>query len=125
MLHKKGVTRVQWIALYYLGIQEHTNQKELSSRMNIKESTVARLVDRLERDGLVVRQRSEEDRRVYNLLLTKKGNEYRKELLPEGEKFNEIVSSNITEKEMQTFMTVLDKMINNIRYYRIKKESEK
>ncbi|SKC42981.1 DNA-binding transcriptional regulator, MarR family [Maledivibacter halophilus] len=116
---------MQWIALYYLGIQEHTNQKELSSRMNIKESTVARLVDRLERDGLVVRQRSEEDRRVYNLLLTKKGNEYRKELLPEGEKFNEIVSSNITEKEMQTFMTVLDKMINNIRYYRIKKESEK
>lgn len=93
------------------------NQKELSRRMNIKESTVARLVDRLERDGLVTRQRSEEDRRVFNLILTKKGKEYRKELVPEGEKFNSIVSKNITEKEMLVFMTVLDKMVNNLKNY--------
>lgn len=117
MLHEKGVTRVQWIALYYLGTQNHMNQKELSRRMNIKESTVARLVDRLERDGLVTRQRSEEDRRVFNLILTKKGKEYRKDLVPEGEKFNSIVSKNITEKEMLVFMTVLDKMVNNLKNY--------
>lgn len=108
---------MQWIALYYLGTQKHMNQKELSRRMNIKESTVARLVDRLERDGLVTRQRSEEDRRVFNLILTKKGKEYRKELVPEGEKFNSIVSKNITEKEMLVFMTVLDKMVNNLKNY--------
>lgn len=124
MLHKKGVTRVQWIALYYLGTQKHMNQKELSRRMNIKESTVARLVDRLERDGLVIRQRSEEDRRVFNVILTKKGKEYRKELVPEGEKFNNIVSKNIAEKEMFVFMSVLDKMVNNLKNHIINEEEK-
>lgn len=115
ILSNKGITRVQWIALYYLGSQECINQKELSDKMHIKESTVARLIDRMERDGWVKRQRSEEDRRSFNLVLTKKGLDYRKELLPEGDKFNEIVSDGITDKEMLVFMSVLDKMVNNIR----------
>lgn len=106
---------MQWIALYYLGIQKSINQKELSKKMSIKESTAARLIDRMERDGLVIRQRNEEDRRAFNLVLTEKGLEYRKELLPEGEKFNEIVSQNISEEEMLTFMKVLDKMVDNLK----------
>lgn len=110
---------MQWIALYYLGIQKSINQKELSKKMNIKESTVARLIDRMERDGLVIRQRSEEDRRAFNLVLTEKGLEYRKELLPEGEKFSDIVSQNISEDEILIFMTVLDKMVNNLKNHMI------
>lgn len=122
ILSSKGVTRVQWIALYYLGIQKSINQKELSKKMNIKESTVARLIDRMERDGLVNRQRSQEDRRAFNLVLTEKGLEYRKELLPEGEKFSEILSRNLSKDEVAVFMSVLDKMVNNLKNYMLNEE---
>ncbi|SET17355.1 MarR family winged helix-turn-helix transcriptional regulator [Anaerobranca gottschalkii] len=114
ILSSKGVTRVQWIALYYLGLQEVINQKELANKMNIKESTVARLIDRMEREGLVIRCKKQDDRRAFNLLLTQKGKHYREVLIPEGEKFSEIVSKGINEEEMQMFLSVLKKMVLNV-----------
>ena len=115
MLSKKGVTRVQWIALYYLGNRRTISQRDLASDMKIKESTVVRLIDRMEREELVQRKKSDKDKRVINLILTEKGQRYREELLPEGHKFNDIVSAGITEEEMNVFKSVLDKMVNNIR----------
>jgi len=112
---KLGVTRVQWIALYYLGKEEFISQKELAERMNVKESSVARLLDRMERDGLVERLRSEDDKRVTNLVLTEKGRQHRTELLPEGERFEKLLHKNISDEEMQIFTKVLSKMVNNIK----------
>lgn len=117
MLSSKGVTRVQWIALYYLGKGQHINQKVLAEKMYIKESTVTRLVDRMEKEGLVERKKNQEDRRIVNLVLTEKGMKYREDLIPEGIRFNDLVSKDITEEEMKTFMYVLDKMVNNLRNY--------
>jgi len=111
---KLGVTRVQWIALYYLGKEEFISQKELAEKMNIKESSVARLLDRMERDGLVERVKNENDKRVTNLSLTDKGKQYRIKLLPEGEKFEKLLYKNISEEEMKIFTTVLTKMVCNI-----------
>lgn len=111
---KLGVTRVQWIALYYLGKEESISQKELAEKMNIKESSVARLLDRMERDGLVERVKNENDKRVTNLRLTDKGKKYRVKLLPEGEEFEKLLYKNISEEEMRIFTAVLTKMVNNI-----------
>ncbi|WMJ75790.1 MarR family transcriptional regulator [Sedimentibacter sp. MB35-C1] len=109
-----GVTRVQWIALYYLGKDEFISQKELAERMSVKESSVARLLDRMERDGLVERVRSEEDKRVINLRLTEKGRQRRAKLVPEGEKFERLLHKNISDEDMKIFTMVLSKMVNNI-----------
>ncbi|AYO31098.1 MarR family transcriptional regulator [Biomaibacter acetigenes] len=112
MLH--GITRVQWIALYYLGKYEGINQKELAEKMNIKSSTVARLLDRMEKDGLVKRQENPEDRRVTKIRLTEKGKELREKFLPEGEKMSEIFSRGLTDEELEVFTRVLKKMVDNI-----------
>ncbi|QUH21713.1 MarR family transcriptional regulator [Alkaliphilus sp. B6464] len=109
-----GVTRVQWIALYYLGKEEVISQKELAEKMNIKESSVARLLDRMERDGLVERVKNENDKRVTNVRLTDKGKQYRIKLLPEGEEFEKLLYKNISDEEMKIFTTVLSKMVSNI-----------
>lgn len=107
---------MQWIALYYLGLDDNElSQKELSDRMKIKESTVARLIDRMSREELVKRKPSTKDRRVTNLVLTEKGREYREKLLPEGDKFNKMISQGISEEEMQHFCLILEKMVNNIK----------
>ena len=107
---------MQWIALYYLGLNNNSmRQKELADKMHIKESTVARLIDRMEREELVERRQSEDDRRVINLVLTEKGYKYRDKLLPEGEWFNNIVSQDITEEEMRLFCSILEKMVNNVK----------
>lgn len=122
MLSSKGITRVQWIALYYLGSQEHINQKELAQKMHIKDSTVARLIDRMERENLVIRQKSQEDRRSFKVMLTEKGLQYRDELIPEGQKFNEIASKDISEEQMQVLMDVLEKMVKNVEEHILSKK---
>lgn len=119
---KLGVTRVQWIALYYLGREESISQKELAERMNIKESSVARLIDRMERDSLVERIKNEDDKRITNLRLTDKGIQYRIRLLPEGEEFEKLLYKNISDKDMRTFITVLSKMVSNLQENRENKK---
>jgi DNA-binding MarR family transcriptional regulator len=109
-----GVTRVQWIAMYYLLKHGDLSQKELGEKMDIKESTVARLLDRMEEEGLIIRTQVKEDRRVKYIKLTPKGKERIEELLPEGQKMSELFSMGITEEEIQVFKRVLDKFIENI-----------
>ncbi len=82
--------------------------------MNIKESSVARLLDRMERDELVERVKNENDKRITNLKLTDKGKEYRIKLLPEGEKFQDLLYKNISDEEIEIFTAVLYKMVNNL-----------
>ncbi|WP_051531592.1 MarR family winged helix-turn-helix transcriptional regulator [Clostridiisalibacter paucivorans] len=113
-LKKVGVTRVQWIALYYLNRFGDMKQKELGEKMHVKESSIARLIDRMERDELIDRVKSKEDRRITNIRLTEKGAKYIQKLLPEGEKFNNIVSKDISEEDMDIFKKVLNKMVDNI-----------
>lgn len=106
-----GVTRVQWIAMYYLLKYGDLSQKELGERMDIKESTVARLLDRMGEDGLIIRTQTREDRRVKYIKLTPKGRERIEELLPEGQKMSEFFSIGITEEEIEVFNRVLQKFM--------------
>ena len=109
-----GVTRVQWIAMYYLLKHGDLSQKELGEKMDIKESTVARLLDRMEEEGLITRTQVKEDRRVKYIKLTEKGRERIEELLPEGQKMSELFSQGITDEEILVFKRVLQKFMENI-----------
>lgn len=109
-----GVTRVQWIAMYFLLKYGELSQKELGERMDIKESTVARLLDRMEGEDLVIRNQTPEDRRVKYIKLTTKGKEKIEDLLPEGQKMSEFFSMGISEEEIEVFKRVLQKFMENI-----------
>ncbi len=113
-LQESGVTRIQWIALYYLGEDKKLSQRDLGQLMNVKDSSVGRLMDRMTRDGLVERVPSEKDRRVHNIQLTEKGRIYREELMPLGQKFNDALIKNISIEDLLTFDRVLRQMVVNV-----------
>lgn len=111
-LMKLGVTRVQWIAMYYLLKHEKLSQKELGEKMNIKESTVARLIDRMEKEGYIERIKDNEDRRITYLYLSEDGKKRIEELLPEGQRMSDDFSKEISEEEFEVFNRVLEKFMN-------------
>lgn len=113
-LEGTGITRIQWICLYYLSEVEEISQRELSNLMHVKDSSIGRLIDRLERDGIVVRNRSKKDRRVIKISLSEKGKETFKKLCPLGEEFNNILIKDISKEDMNTFEKVLKTMLKNI-----------
>lgn len=112
-LVKKGSTRVQFIALYYLGLTDKMNQSELSEKMNIKPSTTARLIDRMEKECYLIRTKCTDDRRVTYLELTPLGRQFRDSLLPVGKEMSEVFSKGITDEEFKIFKKVLNKMVCN------------
>ncbi|HVU03795.1 MAG TPA: MarR family transcriptional regulator [Polyangiaceae bacterium] len=68
-----GLTGSQLLVLKMLEPVSELSLSALSEGIRAKNSTVTGIIDRMERDGVVVRKRSDEDRRVVNLTLTAKG----------------------------------------------------
>lgn len=68
-----GLTGPQVSALKILEAVGDLSLSELSGRMSAKNSTITGIVDRMERDGLVVRERSQTDRRVVLIRATPRG----------------------------------------------------
>lgn len=113
-LQNTGITRVQWIALYYVKTKNRISQRDLSNLMNVKDSSAGRLIDRLERDGFIERERNDIDRRVIYIKLTDKGDQLISDLMPFGIRFNDDLVAGIDEQELQIYEKVLKKMISNI-----------
>ncbi len=112
-LNSYDVTRVQWIALYFLGTSKYINQSELAEKMNIKKSTIVRLIDRMEKEGYVQRKKDITDRRITYIFLTALGKKLRKKLLPFGEEFNNLISRDISDEDMEIFKKVLNRLVEN------------
>ncbi|RMA78834.1 MarR family winged helix-turn-helix transcriptional regulator [Umboniibacter marinipuniceus] len=68
-----GLTSSQLLVLQDIGQHEGTMVKDIANRITLSSATVTSILDRLEARGLVVRQRSENDRRRVGLFLTETG----------------------------------------------------
>lgn len=113
-LQEHGTTRVQWIALFYIGKAGEVSQKELSDYMDIKESSMVRLIDRMEKEELVERRKDSEDRRITKIILTDRGKFLKEELMPIGQEFQNDVVKGISKENLEVFKEVLQRMTYNI-----------
>ncbi|WP_346915779.1 MarR family transcriptional regulator [Clostridium sp.] len=113
-LQEHGTTRVQWIALFYIGKAGEISQKELSDYMDIKESSMVRLIDRMEKEELVERRKDSEDRRITKIILTDRGKFLKEELMPIGQEFQNDVVKGISKENLEVFKEVLQRMTYNI-----------
>lgn len=79
-VHAKMETplREHWV-LTYLAETSEVSQQDMANAMDIDRSEVVRLIDSLEKAGLVTRTRDPEDRRKYRLAITAAGNRLREE----------------------------------------------
>lgn len=65
-----GMTRAQWALLIQLFRNPGLSQKEVADLLEVEPISVGRLVDRLERNGLIERRPDPSDRRIWRLNLT-------------------------------------------------------
>ncbi|GAB3225226.1 hypothetical protein GCM10027447_14440 [Glycomyces halotolerans] len=68
-----AVSLSQVFALHELDHDDGLSQRELAQRLGLEKSTVSRLVSDLEADGLLVRDRDPDNRRLYRLQITDPG----------------------------------------------------
>lgn len=65
----RGMTRAQWVTLFWLERQPGLSQKELAELLEVEPITAARLIDRLQARGMVERRPDSHDRRIWRLHL--------------------------------------------------------
>jgi DNA-binding MarR family transcriptional regulator len=68
-----GVTAVQFRVLQIIAETGQSTAKTIAQRMRVSQGTVTSLVDKLVRDGMVLREKSMQDRRQTNIHITSKG----------------------------------------------------
>ena len=113
-LQKHGVSVAQWMVLVVLWEANGLTQKELSEHVAVETATLSRTIDRMERDGLVTRERSAEDRRQVHVRLTEYGAGLWRDLVPEAEANQERALADINENEEEVLRTLLKRVIANM-----------
>lgn len=108
------LTGPQMHALMWLGGEGGLTMGDIARRLGITEKTVTGLVDRLERDHYLKRERDEQDRRVVRCHLTAMGQkvyrELRREILANFERFLGLLD----EPDRTALFRILDKFIQRL-----------
>ena len=88
---------------------------ELSDKIRAQNSTVTRIIDRMEREGLVARVRSTEDRRVVHIRLTEKGAKLAREIPIEPMEIFRNALESLSAQEMRDLMKILAKLAKRVK----------
>ncbi|RZV31903.1 MAG: MarR family transcriptional regulator [Chromatiales bacterium] len=71
---QSGLTVPQLLVMQAIAKEGSPSTSALARHIVVSQATVTRIIDRLERDGLVKREKSSKDKRVVNVRLTDAGN---------------------------------------------------
>jgi hypothetical protein len=88
---------------------------ELSDRIRAQNSTVTGIIDRMEREGLVLRERSTEDRRVVHIRLTPKGAELARDIPVEPMEILRRALSSLSASEARDLLKIATKLARRVR----------
>lgn len=93
------ITSVQYAALEVLHEAPGVNQRQLGDELDVDRSTIADLVARMVRNGLIERSDDPVDKRSYVLFLTPAGKKQLAALRPRVEEVERILTARLTKKE--------------------------
>ena len=110
-----GMTRAQWMILVRLDRQPGMSQNELAALIEVEPITVGRLIDRLERRGMVKRCADPSDRRIWRLRLTEASRPMLKEIMKARAEINDILTAGLPKKDLETVVDCLLQMKTNVK----------
>jgi MarR family transcriptional regulator for hemolysin len=110
-LQPLGLTQAKWRTLFYLGrAKKVLKQTELAAKMGVEDATVVGLIDRLERDGWVLRKPDNKDRRSKNIHLTDKAKPVVKDIQATALKLKNELAKLLPEGELENCIASLQKI---------------
>lgn len=102
-----GLTSEQWGVLHVLCLEDGITQRTLSDRTDKDPTNLTRILDQLERRGLVRREAHATDRRSYLLRVTDEGRSADRALTPEETRLVSELFEGVPEEQLEAFRTVM------------------
>lgn len=89
-------------------------QGNIEKHFSIRRSTATTMLQTMEKKGLITREPVEHDARLKKICLTKKAIDINKTITLEIIRINEILTKDLTEKQLDAFYSTIDKIHSNI-----------
>jgi len=109
-----GISPTQFRLLTHLVADGPLSQAELSEMLSITPPSTVKLIDRMQRDGWVIRKADDKDRRVNKIDYTKKARKVWEEATIHSRRLLKQAYRGISENEINTVITVLAKVRKNL-----------
>lgn len=109
-----GATLQMWRVLAALRERDGRRMGDLSQTTSIEVSTLTRLVDNLQKKGLVARRRADQDARVVTLHVTAAGRRLTGRILPIAERYERVALAGFDEREAATLKAALRRLFANM-----------
>lgn len=113
-LNPLGLTFHELTLLLNCARREANTPVKLAELNGLDVSTISRMVDRIERKGLVIRERSREDRRQVILRVTPKGRAILRRAVPVAQRVALAAWRGVTRQERRTLRNLVRKILKNV-----------
>lgn len=110
-----GLTGPQLTVVKLLETFENLSLSSLSERIRAQNSTVTGIIDRMEREGLVRRDRSTTDRRVVHISLSEKGQKLAKQIQVEPMEIFRGALQSLSQADLRDLLRIMNKLQRYVR----------
>jgi len=107
------LTAMQWEPVLILSLNTVDTVAALARESQVDCGAMTRMLDRLEEKDLVRRRRSDTDRRVVHLELTRKGEKVAQDIIPVVTEELQSHLRDFNPEEISTLTTLLERMLTN------------
>lgn len=118
-------TKNEVLVFWLLYRKNEVNMTEIADYIHVPLNTATGIIQRMERNGLVIRARSEEDKRVVNIGFSEKGMTQFEALVSEIIYYVMKVVGTFTKEEMELFCRMMSKVLQVLRQEHKKEEKPK
>lgn len=112
---KVGVSVGQWKVMVTLVDQDGLTQKEIAERLGLEGPTLIPIIDKMEKDNLVIRRVDSSDRRNNRIYRTEKANELWSEMVKCAARVRQVSLKDISDANIEITKNVLENVYQNLR----------
>ncbi|WP_204248165.1 MarR family winged helix-turn-helix transcriptional regulator [Kiloniella spongiae] len=110
-----GIVPGQFPALLALWQQDGQTQSELVEKLDVEQATMANTLNRMERDGLIIRCKHPEDGRAKIIYLTPKAKAIRDDAYTAATEVNDHALADFSNEERSQFIEFMQRTIMTLR----------
>jgi DNA-binding MarR family transcriptional regulator len=111
---ESDIGRGQGFVLLALMRKDGQTQTELASQLRIRPASLGELVAKLERGGYIERRVNENDKRIFNVYFTEKGQQFANNFVGERQENIDSLFSDLTESEQIQLSDLMAKLITSM-----------
>lgn len=116
LLSKHGLTYPQYLVLLVLWEKDAQSVNGIAKRLYLETNTVTPLVQRMEKEGILTRNKGAKDARQIIVKLTKKGHALQKELTDVPSTVgNAVICESVVPEKVPELFQMLDGMISKLK----------